>query len=312
MVDKTDILDFDKKYGFTQTPNILVANMAKLRISGNEFVILTIIRMFAHQKDNSFPSIRTLKKISGMAISTIERLLSGLEKKGYLIIVRKSNSKNLYSFKPLNELLEKIMFVEHNKSRDLNRGVSILDTGVSILDTGVSILDTEEEEYKNKNKITHTSSNSSNMVKGVCEDEIQKIQKLKTFKNSDTGFIKNLIKKNGKEAIIAAEYINETFSGQAIRNTAGLLIKTLERGFYSELPAGNNISSIKADIERLNEKYKGFSIFKGEKLKEILNIGGRIAFHTDNCLREIIHTPAKSYNEFEKYLRKKQEANNTS
>ncbi len=158
MVDKTDILDFDKKYGFTQTPNILVANMAKLRISGNEFVILTIIRMFAYQKDNSFPSIRTLKKISGMSISTIERLLSGLEKKGYLIIVRKSNSKNLYSFKPLNELLEKIMFVEHNKSRDLNTGVSILDTGVSILDTGVSILDTEEED-KNKNKIYNVPIN---------------------------------------------------------------------------------------------------------------------------------------------------------
>ena len=307
MVDKTDILDFDKKYGFTQTPNILVANMAKLRISGNEFVILTIIRMFAHQKDNSFPSIRTLKKISGMSISTIERLLSGLEKKGYLIIVRKSNSKNLYSFKPLNELLEKIMFVEHNKSRDLNRGVSILDTGVSILDTGVSILDTEEEEEEEeyKNKITHTSSNSSNMVKGVCEDEIQKIQKSKTFQNSDTGLIKNLIKKNGKEAIIAAEYINKTFSGQAqaVRNPIGLLISTLERGTYSELPAAK-INNLNLEIGRLNAEYKGFTIFRNEKIKEFLNIGGRIAFNTDNCLREIIYTPAKSCEEFKNYLQK--------
>jgi DNA-binding transcriptional ArsR family regulator len=307
MVDKTDILDFDKKYGFTQTPNILVANMAKLRISGNEFVILTIIRMFAHQKDNSFPSIRTLKKISGMSISTIERLLSGLEKKGYLIIVRKSNSKNLYSFKPLNELLEKIMFVEHNKSRDLNRGVSILDTPVSILDTGVSILDTEEEEEEEeyKNKITHTSSNSSNMVKGVCEDEIQKIQKSKTFQNSDTGLIKNLIKKNGKEAIIAAEYINKTFSGQAqaVRNPIGLLISTLERGTYSELPAAK-INNLNLEIGRLNAEYKGFTIFRNEKIKEFLNIGGRIAFNTDNCLREIIYTPAKSCEEFKNYLQK--------
>ena len=300
MVDKTDILDFDKKYGFTQTPNILVANMAKLRISGNEFVILTIIRMFAHQKDNSFPSIRTLKKISGMSISTIERLLSGLEKKGYLIIVRKSNSKNLYSFKPLNELLEKIMFVEHNKSRDLNRGVSILDTGVSILDT-----EEEEEEEEYKNKITHTSSNSSNMVKGVCEDEIQKIQKSKTFQNSDTGLIKNLIKKNGKEAIIAAEYINKTFSGQAqaVRNPIGLLISTLERGTYSELPAAK-INNLNLEIGRLNAEYKGFTIFRNEKIKEFLNIGGRIAFNTDNCLREIIYTPAKSCEEFKNYLQK--------
>ena len=296
MVDKTDILDFDKKYGFTQTPNILVVNMAKLRISGNEFVILTIIRMFAHQKNNSFPSIRTLKKISGMSISTIERLLSGLEKKGYLIIVRKSNSKNLYSFKPLNELLEKIMFVEHNKSRDLNRGVSILDTGVSILDT-------EEEEYKNKNKITHTSSNSSNMVKGVCKNEIEKIKKTKTFQNSDTGLIENIIRKNGKETGIAAEYIEKAFSGQAVRNPLGLLIKTLERGTYSELPP-EKINNLNSEIGKLNAEYKGFTIFRNEKIKEFLNIGGRIAFNTDNCLREIIYTPAKSCEEFKSYLQK--------
>lgn len=147
----------------------------------------------------------------------------------------------------------------------------------------------------------------------VCENEIEKIKKIKTFQNTEPATIENLIKKNGKEAVIAADYIEKTFSGQAIRNPAGLLIKTLERGLYTELQAENRkCRDIKADIERLNEKYKGFVIFNGEKLKEILNIGGRIAFHTDNCLREIIHTPAKSYNEFERYLRKKQEANNTS
>ena len=146
----------------------------------------------------------------------------------------------------------------------------------------------------------------------MCEAEVEKIKNTKTFQNTEPATIKNLVKKNGKEAVMAALYINKTFSGQVIRNPLGLLIKTLERGLYTEFLQENNINSnIKADVERLDERYKGFSVFEGERIKEILNIGGKIAFYTDNFLREIIHTSARSYNEFESYL-KKQEVNNTS
>ena len=170
----------------------------------------------------------------------------------------------------------------------------------------------KDKEESVKEKESHTRSNNTNISKGVCEDEISKIKKTNIFQNTDTAVIENLLKKSGKEAVIAAEYIEKTFSGQTVRNPAGLLIRTLERGTYSELPQGNNINGLKADIEMLNEKYKGFLVFKGEKIREILNIGGRITFYTDNCLREIVYTPAKSYNEFESYLKNKQEANNTS
>ena len=157
-------------------------------------------------------------------------------------------------------------------------------------------IDKEESLYE---KESHTKE------EGVCEDEIEKIKKTKTFQNFDTAIIHNIIEKNGKETVIAAEYIEKTFSGQAqaVRNPIGLLISTLKRGTYSELPP-EKANNLNFEIDKLNEDYKGFTIFRNEKIKEFLNIGGRIAFNTDNCLRKIIYTPAKSCEEFKSYLQK--------
>ena len=142
----------------------------------------------------------------------------------------------------------------------------------------------------------------------MCDE----IKKTKTFQNTEPAIIENLLQKNGEKAVIAAKYIEKTFAGQAIRNPAGLLIKTLERGTYSELPQETrNLASIKADIERLNEKYKGFSVFQGEKVKEILNIGGRIAFRTDDITKDMTVTAAKSYEEFETYLNRQKGINSS-
>jgi hypothetical protein len=157
-------------------------------------------------------------------------------------------------------------------------------------------IDKEESLYE---KESHTKEKK----KGVCENEIQKIQKLKTFQNSETGLIKNLINKNGKEAIIAAEYIEKVFSGRAVRNPPGLLISTLKRGTYSELPP-EKVNNLNSEMGKINAEYKGFIVFRNEKIKEILNIGGKIAFYTDNCLRELKYTPAKSYEEFKIILKK--------
>ena len=305
MNDKTDILDFDKKYGFVQIPNILVMNMSKLNLSGGELALLTIIRMFAYQKDCSFPSLKTLQNISGFSRQGIINIIKLLEKKGYLVITRKLNSNNLYSFKPLNLLLEKMI---QNMGGSQNFRPEV-----------VKNFDPKNKDINNNNKNTH-SSNSSYITtaravpktKSVCENEIEKIKSTKTFQNSDMGLIENIVKKKGKEAVIAAEYLDKAFSNQAVRNPAGLLISTLRNGLYCDLPASSGINGIKADIERLNERYKGFAVFKGESIKEILNIGGQIAFHTDNCLREIVLTTAKSYEEFENYLNKREAVNNTS
>lgn len=156
-----------------------------------------------------------------------------------------------------------------------------------------------EEKELLKEKEPHTQKEKEN----VCEIENEKIKKLKLFQNSDKELIEKIIKKNGKEAVIAAEYIEKKFSGQTVKNPLGLLIRTLERGIYSEL-LPERINNLNAEIDRLNAKYKGFKVYRNEKIKEFLNIGGRVAFNTDNCLRKIVYTPTKSYEEFKKYLQK--------
>ena len=297
MLNKTDILDFDKKYGFVQVPNVLIENLGKLELSGNEFTFLVIIRMFARQKDCAFPSLKTLRKISGLSMPTVINVMKSLENKGYLVIKRSSHQNNLYSFKPLNDILEKII------NNNLNGVLKNFDYPTKeILVPLLKKFNPKNKHIKNKHIKTHTQKEEDE--KAVCENEIEKIKKTKTFLNTEPGTIEKIIKKKGKEAVIAAAYIEKTFSGQAIRNPAGLLIKTLERGLYTELPQENNIANIKTDIERLNEKYKGFVIFNGEKLKEILNIGGKIAFRTDDITKDMTVTPAKNYEDFVGYLNK--------
>ena len=295
MVSRTDILDFDKKYGFVQVPNVLVENLGKLGLSGNEFTFLVIIRMFARQKDCAFPSLKTLTKISGLSMQTVINVIKSLENKGYLVIKRSSHQNNLYSFKPLNDILEKI--INNNLNGILkNFEYPTQKIRVSLLKK----LESNNKHIKNKHMKTHTKKEKDDVV---CENEIEKIKKSKTFQNIEPAIIERIIGKNGKAAGIAAAYIEKTFSGQIIRNPAGLLIKTLESGLYSELPE-SNIASIKAEIEKLNGKYRGFKVYENEKIAEISNIGGRIAFRTNDITKDITVTPAKSSAEFENYLKK--------
>lgn len=301
MINKTDILDFDHKYGYVQVPNVLVLNMSKLQLSGNELALLIIIRMFAYQRNYSFPSLKTLQKISGLSHRGVIYIIKTLENKGYLEIKRISQKNNFYSFKPLNDLLEKIM--NNNIDEEVVKNFDYHSANFAL--PPVQNLHPNKKNI-NKNKNTHTQTDEKD--KSVCE--IEKIKKTKTFQDTEPAIIENLLQKNGKKAVIAAEYIEKTFAGQAIRNPAGLLIKTLERGTYSELLQGN-INGIKTDIEKLNGKYKGFSVFQGEKIKEILNIGGKVAFYTDNCLRDLVNTPAKSYEEFKKYLNRQKGINSS-
>ncbi|RZD14327.1 MAG: helix-turn-helix domain-containing protein [Candidatus Acidulodesulfobacterium ferriphilum] len=300
MTDKTDILDFDQKYGYVQVPNVLVLNMSKLQLSGNELALLIIIRMFAYQRNYSFPSLKTLQKISGLSHRGVIYIIKTLENKGYLEIKRISQKNNFYSFKPLNDLLEKIM--NNNIDEEVVKNFDYPSANFAL--PPVQNLHPNKKNI-NKNKNTHTKKEEK---ESVCDE----IKKTKTFQNTEPAIIENLLQKNGEKAVIAAKYIEKTFAGQAIRNPAGLLIKTLERGTYSELPQETrNLASIKADIERLNDKYKGFSVFQGEKITEISNIGGRIAFRTNDITKDMTVTPAKSYEEFETYLNRQKGINSS-
>ncbi len=258
----------------------------------------------------SYPSVDYLCALGKIGRDKLKKIINELIR-AKLLLKKQTKEKNLFSkteyqiisvndnyeeiYKEfIGEELKKPQTLDNRQSYPLTE-IPLTEFTLTEKQPLIRIIDKEESCIK-KN---HTQKEDDE--KAVCENEIEKIKKTKTFQNSDTAIIQNIIKKSGKEAVIAAEYIEKAFSGQAVRNPLGLLIKSLERGTYSELPPekANNLNS---EIGKLNAEYKGFTIFRNEKIKEFLNIGGRIAFNTDNCLREIIYTPAKSCEEFKSYL----------
>ncbi len=112
--EKIDILDFNKKVGFIMIPNVLFANLVKLNIKPYEYLLLSSLYYFAHQNDSAYPAQKTLEKLTGVTQRHIRRLFNSLIKKGYITKTRrrskeKGDKSNIYSFKPLNNILERII-----------------------------------------------------------------------------------------------------------------------------------------------------------------------------------------------------------
>ncbi|MHB8231531.1 MAG: helix-turn-helix domain-containing protein [bacterium] len=163
----------------------------------------------------------------------------------------------------------------------------------------IRIIDKEESVYK---KEPHTKK-EEDVCEGEIEKKIEKIKEIKLYRNSEAGILKNLIMQYGEEVLKAAAYIEEVDKRITVRNPEGLLITTLRNKLYSEFQEHKN-NNINADIEKLNMQYRGFSVYGNEKITEIVNIAGRIAFRTNDITKDMIVTPAKSYEEFVKYLNK--------
>ena len=260
-------------------PNVL---MEYAGISQGAKLIWARLAQYAGEKGEAYPAIDTLAKDVGMEERQCRRYLNQLENKKFIKVLRAQG---------FDKVLHKT-----------NRYIFLWNEIFSTYDrSSADTYDRQRESVvrESKEKNTHKEEDK----KAVCENEIEKIKKTKTFQNLDTGLIQNIIRKNGKETVIAAEYIEKVFSGQAVRNPPGLLISTLKRGTYSELPP-EKVNNLNFEIGKLNAEYKGFTIFRNEKIKELLNIGGKIAFHTDNIQREMVCTPAKSCEEFKSYLQK--------
>ena len=112
--EKIDILDFNKKVGFIMIPNVLFSNLTKLNITPYEYLLLSALYYFAHRNDSAWPSRKTLEKLTGISQRNIIYLFNSLIKKGYITKNCRRNKEkgdisNLYSFKPLNIILERIM-----------------------------------------------------------------------------------------------------------------------------------------------------------------------------------------------------------
>ena len=127
--EKIDILDFNKKVGFIMIPNVLFSNLTKLNITPYEYLLLSALYYFAHRNDSAWPSRKTLEKLTGINQRSIIRLFNSLIKKGYIIKTCRRNKEkgdisNLYSFKPLNIILERIMTEDLIESQKNNTPVT--------------------------------------------------------------------------------------------------------------------------------------------------------------------------------------------
>ncbi|MHB1697769.1 MAG: hypothetical protein ACYCSQ_06690 [bacterium] len=165
--------------------------------------------------------------------------------------------------------------------------------------TLIRIIDKEESVYK---KEPHTQK-EEDVCEGEIEKQIGKIKGIKLYRNSEAGILKNLIMQYGEEVLKAAVYIEEVDKRITVRNPEGLLITTLRNKLYSEVQEKKN-NNINADIEKLNMQYRGFSVYGNEKITEIVNIAGRIAFRTNDITKDMMVTPARSYEEFVRCLNK--------
>ena len=166
--------------------------------------------------------------------------------------------------------------------------------------TLIRIID-KEESFKEKKP--HTQKEEG-VCEGKIEKQIKKIKEIKLYENSEDGVLKNLIMQYGEEVLKATAYIEGVNKKITVRNPEGLLISTLRNKLYSEIQEEKKNNNINADIERLNMQYQGFEVYENEKITEILNIGGRIAYRTNDIAKDITVTPAKSYEEFVRYLNK--------
>ena len=159
--EKIDILDFNKKVGFIMIPNVLFSNLTKLNITPYEYLLLSALYYFAHRNDSAWPSIKTLQKLTGLSHFGIRKLFNALIKKGYVIKNKRKNKEkgnisNLYSFKPLNIILEQIMtedLMQSQKDNTLSNDVAYpKQQGCPPLSNKVAPKNIYIEEYKIKNK----------------------------------------------------------------------------------------------------------------------------------------------------------------
>ena len=110
---KTDAADLSKKYFFIIS-NELIDHCRDLKINSVQLhLLLTVIR-HAYQNDSAYPSIPTLIRKTGLSRPTIILNLRKLEEKGYIVKTHqfrdnKGKSNNLYSFKPLNNILDRLI-----------------------------------------------------------------------------------------------------------------------------------------------------------------------------------------------------------
>ena len=157
---KTDAADLSRKYFFIVS-NSLIDHCAELKINSVQLhLILTIIR-HAYQNDSAYPSIPTIQRKTGLSKSAIILNLKKLEEKGYITITRQfrdnnGKSNNLYSFKALNNILDRLI-----KGENIENIISDIATPCT-RDRHPHVHEIDPNNtYKNKTNINNTYKNKT-------------------------------------------------------------------------------------------------------------------------------------------------------
>ena len=279
-----------------------------------------ILRSFG---GTSYPSVNYLCSLGKTGRDRLWRIMNELIENKLLLRKQEHRtggkfSKTIYRIISLNDNYEEIYkeFIgeEHKNLQTLDKSQSqpCTENPCTVLPctenpTLIRIID-KEESFKEKK--SHTKEVA--VCEGEIEKEIKRIKALKTFKNLKDRFLKLLIAEYGKEVLTAAEYLEDAYQDINVYNPEGLLIRALKDKSYFEITENVKNNNINAEIEKLNMQYQGFRVYENEKITGIFNIGGRIAFRTNDITKDMTVTAARNYEEFVSYLNKSREEFNTS
>ena len=221
MKNKNDAADIGRKH-FLIVPNGLIDHCADLNINSVQLHIILTIMRHAFQNDSAYPSIPTLQRKTGLSQPTIILSLRKLEEKGYVTKTQqfrdnKGQSNNLYSFRPLNNILDRLI-----------KGENIQNILTPLKEINPPSKESLEPPLKEINPLIIHNKNNTNTNK--------------TKSSSSTSSDDDILKKFNKyppervEAAMEVMRKRET-AGQIIKNRTGYLRRMLENGFEDLVPA---------------------------------------------------------------------------
>ncbi len=302
--DKTDAADLSKKY-FFMISNELIDHCAELGINSVQLhLIFTIIR-YAYGRDSAWPSIKTIQRKTGLSIPAITKNFKKLEEKGYIIKTHttrkdKGYDSNVYSFKPLNDILERLMHGEKTEDistdpipKEINPPTKqdlVAPTKGNLVALLNEINPNKNKVFnKNKNSLSTPSQNSKKENKENARELFLKIKNLKAFSEEDFNekFISNLFRGHGQEVFIAAEFVDyinkQKFDNEKIRSPLGYLISALKNKTYTDISKKRQLK-VQAEKESQTEILKPL---KPEDTSEVILTPEELKRLTDEITEEI-------------------------
>lgn len=82
---------------YTKISNDILLNLKELRLTTYDLTVYMILRLHDYDKGYSFPSVRTIAKITGLSLGAIVNCTKKLQNAG-IISIKRENNHNVYTF----------------------------------------------------------------------------------------------------------------------------------------------------------------------------------------------------------------------